>query len=139
MRDLRNPLAPSIFKGKEDRINKKIKRKEDKLKKLTPTAGGNNKSKSNANAPTFSLVNKSVVNCSNKSNGLKGSCAKGNLKAKKSTVSKGSPIGKKGKTKTVGTLKKRKKLQKDIDKLNVKLNKSKKGSPTKKHSNPRFL
>ena len=138
MRDLSNPLAPT-FPTKEDRIRKKIKKKEEKKKKLTPKSGGNNKPKGKANTPNFSLVNKSVVNCSNKSNGLKGSCAKGNLKAKKSTVSKGSPFGKKGKTKTVGTLKKRKKLQKDIDKLNVKLNKSKKGSPTKKHSNPRFL
>ena len=138
MRDLRNPLAPT-FGNKEDRIKKRIKKKEEKKKKLTPTAGGNNKSKSNANAPTFSLVNKSVVNCSNKSKGLKGSCPKGNLKAKKSTVSKGSPFRKKGSTKTVGTLKKRKKLQKDIDKLNVKLNKSKVGSPTKKYANPRYL
>ena len=138
MRDLSNPLAPT-FPTKEDRIRKKIKKKEEKKKKLTPKSGGNNKPKGKANTPNFSLVNKSVVNCSNKSNGLKGSCAKGNLKAKKSTVSKGSPFRKKGSTKTVGTLKKRKKLQKDIDKLNVKLNKSKKGSPTKKHSNPRFL
>tara|TARA_R110002050_G_scaffold81185_1_gene173561 strand:+ start:1054 stop:1434 length:381 start_codon:yes stop_codon:yes gene_type:complete len=125
--------------GKEDRLKRRIKKKEDKIKSLTPKAGGNNKPQGRAVTPTFSVVNKSAVNCSNKSNGLKGSCDKGNLKAKKSTVSKGSPFRKKGTTKTVGSLKKRKKLQEDIDNLKGKLSKSKKGSPTKKHANPRYL
>tara|TARA_R110000782_G_C14552640_1_gene385187 strand:+ start:135 stop:515 length:381 start_codon:yes stop_codon:yes gene_type:complete len=125
--------------GKEDRLKRRIKKKEDKIKGLTPKAGGNNKPQGRAVTPTFSVVNKSAVNCSNKSNGLKGSCDNGNLKAKKSTVSKGSPFRKKGTTKTAGTLQKRKRIQKKVDNLKDKLSKSKKGSPTKKHANPRYL
>tara|TARA_R110001592_G_scaffold15116_10_gene66478 strand:+ start:2117 stop:2539 length:423 start_codon:yes stop_codon:yes gene_type:complete len=140
MRDLSNPLAPT-FPTKEDRIRKKIKKKEEKKKKLTPKSGGNNKPKGKANTPNFSLVNtiQSQASKQKKCKTTTGSCAKGNKKAYKTQVKKGTPFRRKGSTKTVGTLKQRKKLQKDIDKLNVKLNKSKKGSPTKKHSNPRFL
>ena len=140
MRDLSKPLAPT-FPTKEDRIKKRIKKKEEKKKKLTPTAGGNNKPNGKANTPNFSLVNTIQAQGAKqkKCKSTTGSCANQNLKAYPSVTKKGSPFRKKGSTKTVGTLKKRKKIQKKIDKLNVKLNKSKKGSPTKKHSNPRFL
>jgi len=125
--------------GKEDRIKRRIKKKEDKIKSLTPKSGSNNKPKTNT--PSFSLVNTIQSQAAKQKNckTTTGSCAKGNLRAYKSEVSKGAPFRKKGSTKTVGTLQKRKKLQKNIDKLKAKLNKSKKGSPTKKHANPRFL
>ena len=143
MRDLRNPLAPT-FGNKEDRIKKRIKKKDEKLKKLTPKSGGNNKPKGKANTPKFSVVNtiQSQASKQKKCKTTTGSCAKGNLRSYKSKVSKGAPFKKKGSTKTVNLPKavvKRKKLQKDIDNLNAKLNKSKKGSPTKKYANPRFL
>jgi hypothetical protein len=121
--------------GKEDRIKKRIKRKETKLKSLTPKSGSNNNPKTNT--PSFSLVNtiQSQGAKQKKCKTTTGSCAKGNLRAYKSEVSKGTPFRKKGSTKTVGTLRKRKRIQKKIDKLKSKV----KGSPTKKYANPRFL
>ena len=138
MRDLSNPLSPSIFKG-EGRKRRQARRTSKIASNTAKMEANKNKTKTVGKNTGFSVVNTSAVNCSNKNNGLKGSCDKGNLKAKKSTVSKGSPFRKKGTTKTAGTLQKRKRIQKKVDNLKDKLSKSKKGSPTKKHANPRFL
>jgi len=127
--------------GKEDRIKKRIKRKETKLKSLTPKASGGKSSTSSMFTVTNKLPkkgNQGKPNCG-KGSGTKGNCPDGNLRAKKSKVAKGKKFSTKGSTNTVGTLQKRKKIQEDIDKLKGKLSKSKKGSPTKKYANPRFL
>ena len=127
--------------GKEDRLKRRIKKKEDKIKILTPKAGNNNKPKGRAVTPTFSVVNTSAVKGNTgrtKVDGC-GSAAqqRGSKNCSKSAT--GKKFSTKGTTKTVGSLKKRKKLQEDIDNLKGKLSKSKKGSPTKKHANPRYL
>ena len=144
MRDLSNPLAPSIFKG-EGRKRRQAKRTAKIASNKEKMEANKNKTKTVSKNTGFSVVNESVVkgfqgkpNCG-KGSGTKGSCDNGNLRAKKSTVSKGSPFRKKGTTKTAGTLQKRKRIQKKVDNLKDKLSKSKKGSPTKKHANPRYL
>ena len=119
--------------GKEDRIKRRIKKKEEKIKGLTP--------KSSTVSAGFSLGNPSAVKGNTgrtKVDGC-GSAAqqRGSKNCSKSAT--GKKFSTKGTTKTVGSLKKRKKIQEDIDKLKGKLSKSKKGSPTKKHANPRFL
>ena len=126
--------------GKEDRIKRRIKKKEDKIKILTPKAG-NNKPKGRAVTPTFSVVNKSAVKGNTgrtKVDGC-GSAAqqRGSKNCSKSAT--GKKFSTKGTTKTAGTLQKRKRIQKKVDNLKDKLSKSKKGSPTKKHANPRYL
>jgi|TARA_R110002095_G_scaffold192875_1_gene170856 hypothetical protein len=126
--------------GKEDRLKRRIKKKEDKIKSLTPKAG-NNKPKGRAVTPTFSVVNKSAVKGNTgrtKVDGC-GSAAqqRGSKNCSKSAT--GKKFSTKGTTKTAGTLQKRKRIQKKVDNLKDKLSKSKKGSPTKKHANPRYL
>ena len=127
--------------GKEDRLKRRIKKKEDKIKILTPKAGNNNKPKGRAVTPTFSVVNTSAVKGNTgrtKVDGC-GSAAQKRGSTSCSKSSKGNKFSTKGTTKTAGTLQKRKKIQKKVDNLKDKLSKSKKGSPTKKHANPRFL
>jgi|TARA_R110000751_G_scaffold284033_1_gene387593 hypothetical protein len=113
--------------GKEDRIKRRIKKKEAKIKELKP------KSTSSA----FSVVNKSAVKGNTgrtKVDGC-GSAAQQRGSTSCSKSSKGKKFSTKGTTKTVGTLQKRKRIQKKVDKLKSKST----ASPTKKHSNPRYL
>lgn len=122
--------------GKEDRIKRRIKKKEDKIKSLTPNKSGRKSSTSSmftvTNAPKKGNQGKGTGHACDSAAQRRGSknCSK---------RAKGKEFSTKGSTKTVGTLQKRKKLKKDIDKLKGKLSKSKKGSPTKKYANPRFL
>jgi len=121
--------------GKEDRIKKRIKRKETKLKSLTPKASGGKSSTSSM----FTVTNVSKGNKGRAKVDACGSAAQKRGSKNCSKIAKGKNFSTKGSTNTVGTLQKRKKIQEDIDKLKGKLSKSKKGSPTKKYANPRFL
>jgi hypothetical protein len=115
--------------GKEDRIKRRIKKKEAKIKELKP--------KATPSASTFSVVNKSAVKGNTgrtKVDGC-GSAAQQRGSTSCSKSSKGKKFSTKGTTKTVGTLQKRKRIQKKVDKLKSKST----ASPTKKHSNPRYL
>jgi len=117
--------------GKEDRIKKRIKKKETKLKSLTPKAGGGKSSTSSM----FTVTNVSKGNKGRTKVDACGSAAQKRGSKNCSKVAKGKKFSTKGSTNTVGNLRKRKRIQNKIDKLKSKV----KGSPTKKYANPRFL
>ena len=100
MRDLSNPLAPSIFKG-EGRKRRQAKRTAKIASNKEKMEANKNKTKTVSKNTGFSVVNESVVkgfqgkpNCG-KGSGTKGSCDNGNLRAEKSEVVKGKKFSNK--------------------------------------------
>ena len=140
MRDLSNPLAPSIFKG-EGRKRRQAKRTAKIASNKEKMEANKNKTKTVSKNTGFSVVNKSAVkgNTGRTKVDACGSAAQQRGSTSCSKSSKGNKFSTKGTTKTAGTLQKRKRIQKKVDNLKDKLSKSKKGSPTKKYANPRYL